>query len=66
MSPEGRPAASVSAEPMKAWVIDDLAGTFVVIGTRADAEAKAGFMTAGGKTSQLLSGPYDFTIAVKP
>ena len=53
-------------EPMKAWVIDQPNGAFVVIGTRADAEAKAGVMKAGGAETLLLSGPYEFSIAIKP
>lgn len=50
---------------MKAWVIDQPSGAFVVIGTRADAEARAGVMTAAGVDTLMLNGPYEFTIAIK-
>jgi hypothetical protein len=48
-------------EPIKAWVVEINADGFwtsseVVIGTEADAFAK----------SKYITGPYEFTIAVKP
>lgn len=58
--------AARQPEPIKAWVIDQPNGAFVVIGTRADAEAKAGLMKAGGVETLLLSGPFEFSIAIKP
>ena len=59
-------AAARQPEPIKAWCVDRPSGTLVVIGTRADAESIAGVMRAAGKEELMLSGPYEFTIAVKP
>ena len=59
-------AAARQPEPIKAWCVDQPSGTFVVIGTRADAEAKAGVLKAAGQEKVMLNGPYDFSIAIKP
>jgi hypothetical protein len=51
-------------EPIQAWSINPCSPRkrwHVVIGTRADAEAKAREM--GG---HLIGGPFTFTIAIKP
>lgn len=52
----------MSEPELQAWVIDQPSGAFVVIGTRADAEARAGVMVAGGVSTLMLNGPYDFAI----
>lgn len=54
-------------EPMKAWIIEDMSiidpeRNRVVIGTEADAEASA----APLGENAWVSGPYDFSIAIKP
>lgn len=56
-------------EPIKAWVIEDMCPidtkrNVVVVGTESDAEAKAAELGFGDDA--WVSGPYDFTIAIKP
>lgn len=56
-------------EPMQAWIIEDMCPidtkrNVVVIGTEADAEAKAEALGFGDDA--WVSGPYDYSIAIKP
>lgn len=56
-------------EPIKAWIIEDMGiidqkRNVVVIGTEDDAEHKAAELGFG--EDAWVSGPYEFSIAVKP
>ena len=54
---------------MQAWIIEygeALRTMHILIGTENDAEAKAASLPGDGRLTPYLSGPYDFTIAVKP
>lgn len=62
-------AVAKQPEPMRAWIIEDMGiidtkRNVIVIGTEADAEAKAAELGFG--EDAWVSGPYDFSIAVKP
>lgn len=56
-------------EPMKGWIIeygDAWRAMCVVIGTERDAEEKAKTLPGCGHLEPWVSGPYEFSIAVKP